>query len=240
MKVVKIILTTLAGLLVVFLCGAALLAILGELPTADRAKVFIEMAKAILQFVVVVLLGGLVGFAVQNYDKRRIGQSALQTFRQEYLRNLAKTYRETKRIRRRLRAAGLTTKYGDEAPALNATRRKLYSEQMDILNEVQLELEELNAEAKNIPGAFSDAKALCRAVHTMESYLHDIFDEFSQKWAGLATDPPGVVFGDLGKLADFTGPFEKSQFRKKFTDKFSEAQLRLRGDLLPIQVAQAA
>lgn len=239
----RVIVTALTVVLLIMLLAIAvalLIAIFGEVKPDTRAQILLEAAKALLQFMIVIILGGLSGLAINSFDKRRRGYRALQEFRQEFLESLSRSYQDAKRARRALRTVGLTTKFGDQKPPMNTKRCEAYQEQMLSLNDTQLTLERLKIEAGNFRDAFSAKAKLEEELRGMENYVRKVVKEYEQYWGGLQQDPPVVTFENLERLADFTGSFSDSDFRNDFSERYYVAVGLVRQDLLPIHYVHTA
>ncbi|MCI0681648.1 MAG: hypothetical protein L0Y71_06060 [Gemmataceae bacterium] len=100
--------------------------------------------------------------------------------------------------------------------------------------------EDPKIEAGNFRDAFSAKVKLEEEVRGMENYVRRVVKEYEQYWAGLQQDPPIVTFANLEKLADFTGQFLDSDFRKDFSERYYVAVGLVRQDLLPIHYVHTA
>lgn len=123
-----ILLTILSLVLVVLGASAWFYAIYSSVPGEAQQAISIETANILLQFVLIIVIGGLVTFAIGRFDKWRRGDKALQDYRREFIKNLTNAYHRVKRIRRELRAAGLSTKYIQTTPSITPKRLEVLQE----------------------------------------------------------------------------------------------------------------
>ncbi|WP_030334730.1 hypothetical protein [Micromonospora parva] len=187
--------------------------------------------KTLLQFLLVVVLGGGVSLLYQAFNRQAEQRAerfklaedratAIREIRQRYLAELVVLYNAVKRARRLLRArAQIHTTAGD-----GKLRVATYDEQLQLLLDAQLSLElmirNVNAEGE----VFHGVPELVLFLKSTEEYLRELITEYE-------TVMPRVPSGTTEiptppKLADFIGPYEHSEFRPDF--------------IRPVQAAMAA
>jgi hypothetical protein len=74
----------------------------------DKAKVKIEVIKALLSLPIVLVLGGIVSQLFKYVDQRRDDSNSLAVFREDIRKRLSEAYAKAKECRRLLRMAGIT------------------------------------------------------------------------------------------------------------------------------------
>lgn len=155
----------------------------GEMDSANRASLFLEAAKSLLQLGVIVILGGLVVSLLKSFEKDRTSSKAIHEFHMEFLTELRDNYESIKECRRSLRASGLTD---DKNPiTLNEYQVKDYKETMLILDKNKLRLERLKLEIGKFPDAFKESKELSDSLTLMEDYIRGIHKEYENNWSKL-------------------------------------------------------
>lgn len=178
-------------------------------------EIAVEGAKAFMQLIVVVLIGGAVTALFQAIQDRRkkildaeqrlIEDNKLRSeIRVDYLARVGAAYRNAKGTRRALRAGGLTTRFDKAPKILSEEQLKIYEQQMSILNTSQLELEALKIEAGSLP-ALLGLDQLPDLLSSMEKYLRKVVKEYEQASASLQTGNESVNFQLLEKLMQFSG-----------------------------------
>lgn len=231
-----------------------------QVPGKDMGKLWLEVFKSALNFLLIAIIGGLVSHLIRQQEKsrdektarqerERQEQTALQTFRADLLRQLLSTFHRVKDCRRRLRRGGLTNTsdlamgltVAHAAPAAMTQnqlkdRIKVYGESMDTLNSAQLDVEILRSEVKSFPKAFSKHEEIQNHLKEMESYLRDLLYEYQRSWQGLLSDPPTVAFEDLQALLDYTGNFNESDYLERFIKPKEHALMLIREDILPLHI----
>lgn len=191
----------------------------------------IETVKSLLELLVITIVGGGVVLIFKSFELSRAQTKIKIEIWKEYLKRIGVAYRDVKRARRTLTAGGLTVKYGNDTTLINADLAELYINQMGIINNVQLELEALKIEAKNLPEFFALA-GISEHLKKAEDYLRQILKEYEAVLPRLKSDVP-VEFNELERLQEFTtsegDPFkfseinpEKSLYRFKthFADSY--------------------
>lgn len=182
----------LAFFAVLVAAGAALLA-------ADNEEtIWLEVAKAAIQAIPVLVLGIPVGlyfraFEARREDRRREDEARREDWRRkdEHRRRVfgevTTAYNEIKSIRRWLRAAGLGSAAG---AALNAERVRAVDARMDALSDAELMLERVSREIASASNIFSEPAALERWFRRMCRYLRGVVRDWEQ----------GLLQADGGRL----------------------------------------
>lgn len=209
--------------------------VFGEIPDDKETELWLEVGKSLLYLATVVVAAGFVSQIFSAFTKSKKADTALHDFRVGYLEQIERTYREAKKVRRALRAVGLSTKYLPQTGAFSDADVKCYFDQMAILNDVQLELERLKLHLGHFPDAFTGGEKLDTTLREMEAYLRKILDEYEKTAPVLRSAPNTVMVGDLKILTDFTGAAEKSEFETRFAKQYDLAVGLVRQDLLPLR-----
>jgi hypothetical protein len=180
-------------LLSFFLVGLALLIYfinVGEDASRDvKDSIAVEIVKALLQFlIVIVIIGGVITALLKAFDERREESRLRTNTRQEYLNRLGQVYRKVKVARRALGAAGLTTRYENTPGTLTSDQVDLYIKEMTQLEATQLDLEGLKIEAKSLPTFLDVDPRLDDRLRAMEQHLRDILWEFEEASATVKVE----------------------------------------------------
>ncbi len=225
-----------AFFLIVLGCIIVLIITFHQVPSAKSGELWAELWKALLNFLLIVAIGGMVSYILKSLERSRDEQKALHDFRADFLRQFLSSYHDAKNSRRTLTRAGLTTKRAPLASSLDQEQIATYEEQMEIINSSQLEFERFISEVRSFPRAFSRRPDLENHLRSMESYLRELIREYERVWKDLLADPPGVLFGDLKRLQDFTGRFKESEYRDVFIRSKDESLRLIREDMLTAYV----
>jgi len=182
------------------------------LPSAKRGELVLEVAKACIQLLLVTLVGVCIRELVKDRDSRRAkaDKEAAQVMR--IRRAVTKAYLNAKRSRRCLRAEATKTapkQYVDIAS-------QPYDRHMRSVNDAQLELERLVRELNVTSPAPEWLKDARSSMKSMEEYLGNLVTEYEDSY-GASVSSQSLKLELLPRLADFIGPFEGSQFEKKFS-----------------------
>lgn len=176
----------------------------------------------LLHLFFIVIIGGLITLLFKwiEEDKRQ-GQIRIE-IRTEYLKRLGRIYRNVKQVRRMLRTAGLTTKYGKEGEStvISGELKTIYLDKMKEINDLQLELEELKIDARALP-PFVQMKKLENSLDIMENYLGEIVSEYEKYCPKIRNNEP-VSLKMLTCLDEFTGE-DKKNFKESFSEKYAAA-----------------
>jgi hypothetical protein len=180
----------------------------------NERKLLLEVFKSLTQFVVIILLGGVVASvfkaieSILNEEHKsqelfREQNRLRSEIRVDYLSRVGSAYRNAKNTRRQLRSVGLTTKFGEPPSTLNAEQLGAYKREMETLNSAQLELEALKIEAESLP-ALLGLQELPEYLRAMEGYLRKVVKEFERENARLTQGRKSSDFSDLKWLCRFT------------------------------------
>jgi hypothetical protein len=226
---------------VVVLLGSAMgmMLLYTQMPGVDRREAILELWKTLSNFALIVTLGGVVSALLKRIETRRERARSMHDFRAEFLAKFQGAYRSTKTVRRRLRAAGLTTMRRDPLTTLTNAQVTAYRDEMTMLNEAQLDFEDLALELSNFPRAFSGGERIEDIVKRIESYLRAVLREYENHWRRLSPDEEGQSsFNSLKELQDFTGSFKNGQYRAKVVKGRREAIGLIQSDLLSLELAR--
>ncbi|WP_431946924.1 hypothetical protein [Micromonospora marina] len=187
--------------------------------------------KTLLQFLLVVVLGGGVSLLYQAFNRQAEQRAerlklaedratAIREIRQRYLAELVVLYNAVKRARRLLRArAQIHATAGD-----GKLRVVTYDEQLQLLLDAQLSLELMIRNVNAEGDVFHGAPELVPSLKSTEDYLRELVTEYETVMPRI---PSGTTeIPTPPKLADFIGPYEQSEFRPDF--------------IRPVQAAMAA
>ncbi|MEL6556589.1 MAG: hypothetical protein AAFQ94_00300 [Bacteroidota bacterium] len=184
------------------LFGVALYGILEiekDLSPGYSEKFKLEVLKYLLQLIVVIIIGGIIAslFKLQEYD-RNVTQLKGKVY-ESYISRIGGLYRQVKGARRILRSNGLSSINRDPHFKFSEHEYAIYSEQMKLLNEVQLQLEGLMIESQHLP--IIKGYQIDFDLHLMEDYLRRIHAEFEAASTPKEFD---YSFHELRRLDEFT------------------------------------
>jgi hypothetical protein len=179
--------------------GLVILAVGGAAWLFQESGLAIQNDMRVAVFTTLLQLGGIViiGFFVQKGIEQSIETAGARAqLRKELLMRLLDASRTVKEVRRTLRAASLTTAYGNRPPdVLLADQLQAYKEQMAIINKVQPALETLPDEYSPI---VEKGSVIERSLHEMEQYLAQLHKEWELQ------DERHIRFEDLERVKEFT------------------------------------
>lgn len=171
-----------------------------------------EFVKLALELSIVMIFGGLIGHLFKKHeqakDKQRVqlenkrsAAAAHKTLMEEYLKALSHIYRTVKSSRRKLRVHGITPKY-NKTPPLDESQIAKYSQELDKINYIQLELEGLVVEAEklNFLGMFHKFSS---QLKSMEQYLRNILNEYEEHYIVMLRGYP-LSIAQLPRAYEFT------------------------------------
>lgn len=208
---------------VVLVVGISLV-LFGE--NAEVRSVGMELFKLGGQVVVVAAAGG---FLVQEYNRRRAREAAVNEFRRRILNDLIGAYGKAKRVRRALRA-----RFRRAAP--ESERRILasdYEAQIERLGDAQLELEMIVHQLNTFFDSFSERGAIRNHIVKMQDYLDRITDEYENVSAERGATG-SFSLDELEVLREFLTTHRNSAFRERFTRRFQAALELIQAERVPL------
>lgn len=182
-----------------------------------------EAYKTLLQFFLVVVLGGGISLLYQAFNResdRRVERlkqmelraAGIQETRQRYLRELVDQYNRAKRARRLLRATALNHELVFADRRVRVVR---YDELMQSVLDAQLSLETMVRTMRAEDGVFAAEPELVDSVSAAEGYLRALVTEYEEVMPQATQDE--IVLRMLPELAAFLGPYsEADRFRAEF------------------------
>jgi len=191
-----------------------------------------EAYKILLQFVLVVVLGGGISLAYQAFNRdadlraqrARHEEERAQVVResqQRHLRDLSAEYNVVKRARRMLRAQALAFQPEETGTRVRVSK---YDEFLQVVLDAQLSLETMSHVVGADNELFPTHSNLIESIDVAETYLRSLITEYENF---LPRVGPGEALAELTKLpvlADFIGPYGNSVgFRKHFVHSVQQA-----------------
>jgi hypothetical protein len=175
-----------------------------------------ELFKQTYQFLLTSVIGGGVALVYKQLDHFREMRKSLREMHTEILQ----AFNQAKTVRRRLRTQLGTVRAVDPEERLSA---ELYDNQIDLLSDAQLVFEIYAKRAKSRTSWFGENNKLSVPLSKVEAYLNQIVKEYQEKRATSSGTPPTCRVGDLPRLMEFIGPYEKScAFRESFKYPISD------------------
>ena len=197
-----------------------------------RDDLWLEVAKVGLQFVLITVLGSLVGYTLrysetERADRRRTlereadERRRLDDARLRVFREVVDAYNQVKAVRRVLRSLGVLTVKGP----LSAAQAEGIRSQMLALNRAQLTLEAVKREVKESQ-LFRDPPTLAKYLEMAEVFLGDVLKKWERHggeiWAGAT--PEAVSSLDIASFVGETNQYP--QFKSQVSmalDAFTKA-----------------
>lgn len=208
---------------------ALLYGIFGKLSDSNRATFYLEVAKALLQVVGVLLLGVLVTAAIKYLENTRKADKALHDFRLEFLNRLVSLDESVKKVRHVLRLSGLTNEF-TQKQVITTGQIAVYKEQLGSLQEVESGISRLAQDIANFRNAFSESVVLESKLKNLQIFMRALLDEQEKNFPEL----PQVLLAQLPKLAGFTGISTDGTYQT-WLNGYSDAVFLVRKDLLPLE-----
>lgn len=169
-------------------------------PSSKSADFRLELAKAFVQLAVVTVLGGLVAATVRYVESRREENRRLDEYWADLYREVVAAYNGVKAVRRTLRASGFGSHTAD---ALSADQVEQFRMQMTSLLQSQLSLESVGRELRTRQAA--DTGDACKAINRVESYVHDIIEDWEVHGHKITQGASSTQLDDLERLRSFLG-----------------------------------
>jgi hypothetical protein len=225
------------GIILVFAFAVAVaLTIVGLVLSSQRSDLWLEVAKAGLQLGVIVLVGGAVTYGFNFLESERATDVHHDEYRLGVIRNLIESYNRIKSARRTLRAYGFRKPQVPRPNAQQFTAEQVdaYRKQMLVLVEAQLKLEEISREIKAQPQVFKHSKALEVLIHTGESYVNKVIEEWEKCGVDVVTGAhAGHTTDVFDHLQNFLGdPGAQVGGIKTISKPIEEIQRLIQGQFL--------
>lgn len=184
--------------------------------TTARDQIGLELAKTLLQVVVIVVFGGAVSLLTENFNLQRAKSNAQNELRKSLLNQLIRSHKDTKRARRLLRAKKSLANY---------------DEQLEVINDTELNIESIAEEIQAASFIFSNPNDLIGNLKSMTNYLRLLIEEYENVRPKLheeAFDNISVLI----QLNDFVRPYNEGTFNTNFSKKYREALELIQHDIL--------
>lgn len=227
---------TLVGALTVL--GAGAIGRLLIMPSPPKDSLDMEIAKGLIQLLLVSVVGVTVSILVFEYQRnRQLEDKASERSRElgaqraelikDLLSRAVESYAEIKRERRLMRARGVVYTDSGEVMAL-----KPYDTCMEAVSDAQLKIEGIRRDIQTTTSMFAASEVLVSDLQRMDSYIGSLISEFERS-ASVNRDANGdLPMSSLPQMDDFLRSFASSGFGKEFAEPFRQVLTRLRIELL--------
>jgi hypothetical protein len=222
MKLIWISMAAASVLLIAFVIGVAVF-----IGPSKAPEIWMEIAKACIQLVVVVGLGGVVGGVLKVVDEQRSQRRLRDDLRFNVFQEVATAYHRLKFVRRNLRAVGLR-RPGPEQ--LRPEQVSALREGQTTIVEVELNLEQMNRELET-RSIFDRSEEIRRHLARLLAYLSRIIDEWEHHGGQLWADQQSVSLNELPRLQAFLGRAE-DDFRPNAADPMGWVEWIVRDELV--------
>jgi len=177
--------------------------VVGSINTTRRDELWLEVAKAGVQLVAVVLIGGAVSAAWKYSEQARDARQEQRERQLAVFSQIVASYNEVKAIRRILRSLGLR----DQTGSLDDRQVSGFSEQMLSLNMVQLAFEALGRELGETDLFDGDTAFIVAQLGTIAKFLGDVVTIWENTMTSICEHPPrSTVAAGLDRLIGDSNP----------------------------------
>lgn len=209
----------------VFVASGGLLLVAVQWPLKDFPT---EIAKSLLQLVVIAVAGHVVSILITKANNERQDLLRADELRNSLLQRLNEAFVEVKKVRRLARATAEKLVMADRV-YLFIPRQKFH-EFLQALNDAQLGLELVSKDVESNKALFVDAEQVIGRLDAMEEYLNGLVDEYEHSSARPVADPPDCyAVSAFPSLGDFLGSYRPSQFRTAFVHTYYANLASIRG-----------
>jgi signal transduction histidine kinase len=167
---------------------------------------------------------------LERDEKRRMAEN-LDELRKDLLQRLRQAFNDFKRIKRLLRAQAFTPAYYGKLDPEAKVNLVQYDKHLQVLNDVQLDLEVIAADAEANLMVFEHSKQIARDIEVMADFLNDAIKESGSERGNYDPDNPPKI-SDLRMLAEVVGPGWMGKRRLKFKDAYKNAVKCIQRDIL--------
>ena len=164
-------------------------------------------------------------------DEKRRRAENLDELRKDLLQRLRQAFNDFKRIKRLLRAKAFTPAYYGKLDPEAKVVLVQYDKHLQVLNDVQLDLEVIAADAEANLMVFEHSKQIARDIKVMAEFLNDAIKESGRERGNYDSHNPPKI-SDLRMLAEVVGPGGMGERRRKFKDAYKNAVKCIQRDIL--------
>jgi hypothetical protein len=217
-------------LILIFLAVALVTVILTFNVPAD--EIGLELAKTLLQAIVVIFAGQILSFVVEKFNRDRQEAITLNDYRKSFLERITAIYIQSQKVRDQLRFEGLVSVPNDQGETVRQVRVKPYANQMDAVNEIEFDLRSLKHEITTFSYAFSESKLLITNIDIMTEILKKALKECRSNLPSKYDESTSLLLSDLPNLSDLLGPYDESTWAKEYGQRFNSILNLVRKDIL--------
>jgi len=195
-----------------------------------------ELAKSLLQLIVIIFLGQVISLIISEYDRKRQKAVALNDYRKNFLNKLIQIYVNYRRVRRELRANSqailLNVDVGDNSKA--TINLNVLDNHMQEIKEIVYDLLLVEQELKAFHFAFSKPEDIIKLTDHGRKYFNNIVEEYEKMLSELKSANKDVEISRLPHLSDLLAP-ETSGERKDLGNRYEAIIQVITNDILVTQ-----
>ncbi len=190
-----------------------------------RDDIWVDLARAGIQLVVIIGLGGVVSLVLRDAEVSRDRRRQRDERRFAIFEQLVLAYHRLKFVRRNLRMVGIRS----QPDVLRPEQVEALRTGMQTITEVQLTLEEIvrGLDARSV---FEDAEKIHDLVNDLAAYVGGLVDEWERHGKCFWVDHQTRKVAELPTLQLFLGP-ARYDFRPNAADPLGRVELLVRAEL---------
>lgn len=192
------------------------------LSTIENTEIKTQLAKSLIQLLVILITGTLISQFVKEVDRKRRNSETLAVFRNEIRKRIDNCYQSVKSYRSKLRGSGITPELCRMPDQMSTGNIESYRCQMESINEVQLDLEKIWHEVNSFSGVFSEPDQILKRVKVMSLYFRKLVDEYECNYCYLIAERDSISPPSFKKLENLVSTTKEGEFKKRFCDRYSE------------------
>ena len=192
-----------------------------------------ELAKSLMQVIVVLFLGQLISFIIAEYNRSRQKSIALNEYRKEFLSRIIQLYVDGRKVQKSLRTDAHSILYDLDSLIDSTIDIQKLNQQMHIVNDIIFELMYMENEIKTFGYAFSNPDQLISDCRYTRKYFEHFYTEYQQILPELASQKE-VKICEFQTLVSFLGSFHKSEERKNIEEMFRSTIKSIQSDILAV------
>ena len=194
-------------------------------------EIGLEIAKTILQVIVIIFLGQFISFLISEHDRNKQEKNELNAFKRALLTRLDRMNSNALKAIHNLRIKGLIYDAENKEIASAQIKTEEYHNQMQLIYELQHELRNIREEIKNFTHKFSNPDEILRSIKAILEYAKQLIQEYESYCKIL--DPMSITLPikNLPGMIGLLTPFDESEPRKEYGKHYGNLFKLIREDI---------
>jgi hypothetical protein len=228
----RLLIKIILGFAIVILSSISILFIVISWYDLAGKEIGLELAKALLQVIVVIVLGEVVSMLVSRYNRQRQSLIELSEFKKTILKDLSQIKSTSQKVVNTIRGNGLSFDSESHELATAKIKAEVYQNEMQLIYEIRRELRRIEEDIQTFAYTFSEPEELISRISSMRAFFKNLTKEYENYSQSPTNKNPLILLSNFPELSGFIIPEIKSEQITKLEENYRLINNSIRKDIL--------